>query len=184
MKLFKYEGFKVTISPEALLLKPFKKIWERDKSRSKDRALSELAFIYFYCDPRSDYMYIIDDETRMDEIKKGEGLKEDWTPDNHILKAMELYQQLTTTTSAGLLQDARSSVEKIREELRKLSFDEVEPAKLPKALKDAADTLTRIPDLMESLQKAERTLNSDILENSRMRGQGSKTIYEDGWGEQ
>lgn len=184
MKLFKYEGFKVTISPEALLLKPFKKIWERDKSKSKDRALSELAFIYFYCDPRSDYMYIIDDETRMDEIKKGEGLKEDWEPDTHLIKAMELYTQLTTTTSAGLLQDARASVEKIREELRNLSFEAVDPAKLPKALKDAADTLTRIPDLMESLQKAERTLNSDILENSRMRGQGSKTIYEDGWGEQ
>ena len=47
MKLFKYEGFEVRVAPEALTLKPFKKIWDRDKGKSKERALSELAFLYF-----------------------------------------------------------------------------------------------------------------------------------------
>ena len=37
MKLFKYEGFKVTISEEALLLKKFKIIWDRDKTKSKQQ---------------------------------------------------------------------------------------------------------------------------------------------------
>ena len=32
MKLLKYEGYKIVIEPEILTLKPFKKIWERDKS--------------------------------------------------------------------------------------------------------------------------------------------------------
>ena len=51
IRLFKYEGYKVTISEEALLLKPFKAIWDRDRTKSKDRALDELGFIYFFCDP-------------------------------------------------------------------------------------------------------------------------------------
>lgn len=39
MKLFKYEGYNITIEPEALLLKPFKKIWDRDRSKEKKRAI-------------------------------------------------------------------------------------------------------------------------------------------------
>lgn len=179
MRLFKYEGHRVVISPEALLLKPFKRIWERDKSDDKNKALLELGFIYFYCDPRSEYMIIVDEETRMDEIKKGEGLRDSWGPDKSLEEAMGLYKKLTVTASAGLLEDARLAIGKIREQLRALSFEEVEPAKMPKALKDAADALTRVPDLMEALQKAEKALSSDILETTRMRGQGEKKVFED-----
>ena len=45
MKLFKYEGYKIVISEEALILKPFKKLWDRDKSNDKGKALMELSFI-------------------------------------------------------------------------------------------------------------------------------------------
>ena len=83
------------------------------------------------------------------------------------------------TTSAALLEDARAAVEKIRLQLRDLSFSEVAPAKMPKAIKDASDALTRVPDLIEALQKAEKSLNMEILENARMRGAGEKKIFED-----
>ena len=59
IKLFKYEGYTVTIEPEALMLAPFKALWKRDKSRDKSRAMQELAFIYFMGDPRSDYQYLV-----------------------------------------------------------------------------------------------------------------------------
>ena len=72
IKLFRYEGFKVTVEPEAIMLLPFKALWDRDTTRDKRKAMQELAFIYFMCDPRSDYQYLIDEESRMNEIKKGE----------------------------------------------------------------------------------------------------------------
>lgn len=181
MRLFTYEGFKVTIAPEALTLKSFKKIWDRDRSSSKSKAITELSYIYFYCDPRSEYAIFIDEETRAAEIKKGEGLPDKWEPDKLVIEAMELYRKLTVTVSAGLLEDARVSIDRIRTQLRQMSFADIESAKLPKALRDATDTLTRIPDLIEAFQKAERALNSEILENSKMRGQGNKTIFEDGF---
>ena len=97
IKLFKYENYTVTISEEALLLKPFKKIWLRDKSKYKERALSELGFIYFYCDPRSDYQYLIDDEERATAIKQGEGLSKDWKPDSLVEEAIDFYNSLVKT---------------------------------------------------------------------------------------
>lgn len=39
MKLFKYVNYTVTISEEALLLKPFRVIWNRDRSSYKEKAL-------------------------------------------------------------------------------------------------------------------------------------------------
>lgn len=64
MKLFKFEGYRVIVEPEALLLQPFKTIWNRDKSKSKDIANSELGYVYFFADPRSDYQYILDEDAR------------------------------------------------------------------------------------------------------------------------
>ena len=91
MKLFKYEGYKITIDPEAMLLKPFKKIWNRDKTASKDKAMMELGFIYFFCDIRSDYQYIVDLEERKNAIKLGEGMLDTWEPDNIVNEAIEFY---------------------------------------------------------------------------------------------
>ena len=73
MKLFKYDAYKITISEEALLLEPFKQIWNRDKSKDKTKALQELGYIYFMEDPRSDYQYLIDEQQRKESIKEGEG---------------------------------------------------------------------------------------------------------------
>jgi hypothetical protein len=81
-------------------LKPFRVIWDRDKTQGKLRALQELAFIYFFCDPRSDYMFIINVENRKEKIIEQEGMKSSWKPDKQILSAMELYRYLTQTTSS------------------------------------------------------------------------------------
>ena len=88
MKLFKYEGYKITISEEALLLRPFKAIWKRDKSQNKEKALMELGFIYFFCDIRSDYQYIVDEDARKESIKEGEGLPKNWEPDAAVKEAL------------------------------------------------------------------------------------------------
>ena len=54
IKLFKYEGYKVVISEEAFALKPFRQVWQRDKTVVKDKASMELGFRYVFCDPRGD----------------------------------------------------------------------------------------------------------------------------------
>ena len=54
IRLFKYEGYTISVEPEALLLSPFKAIWDRDTTQDKRVAMQELGFLYFMCDPRSD----------------------------------------------------------------------------------------------------------------------------------
>lgn len=174
MKLLKYEGYKVVIEPELLILKPFKQIWTRDKTVNKDKALAEIAFIYFMTDPRSDYQYLVDDKERMEAIKEGEGLPPKWEPDRIVTEAMEFYKSFKPI-SALLLEDTRFMVDKYRKRLKAQEFDELEI----KDLKEAGALIKQIPSLVKDLNEAEKALNSEMRESGRMRGQGEKTIFED-----
>lgn len=179
MKLFKYEGYKITISEEALLLKPFKAIWKRDKSLNKEKALSELGFIYFFCDIRSDYQYIVDEKARMASIKEGEGMPEDWTPDSVVLEAMQFYSTFKST-SALLLEDTRYAVDKLRKLLRGIDLTKTDNNGKPiYTLNTITATIKQVPSLVKDLDEAERSIAKEIAQSDKVRGAQSKSIYED-----
>lgn len=179
IKLFKYEGFKITVEPEALMLIPFKRLWDRDHTATKNRAMQELGFIYFMCDPRSDYQYLIDDDMRQEEIKKGEGMPSDWKPDDDVKKAMAFYKSFVPI-SAGLLEDTKSAVEKLRKLLRDIDLDERDEKGRPiYTLSSITQTIKQVPSLARDLDAAERALSKDIINDSKARGSQVKALYED-----
>jgi uncharacterized protein YoxC len=179
MKLFKYEGYNITISEEALLLKPFKNIWKRDKSTTKDKALMELGFIYFFCDIRSDYQYIIDEDARLEAIKLGQGFPSDWKPDNTVKEAMEFYNTFKPI-SALLLEDTRSAVDKLRKLLRDIDLTATDDKGKPiYTLNTITATIKQVPSLVRDLDEAERSIAKEIAQNDKVRGAQEKSMYED-----
>lgn len=179
IKLFKYEGYQVTVEPEAIMLAPFKAIWDRDKSKTKHRAQQELAFIYFMGDPRSDYQYIIDEEERANEIKKGLGMPDNWKSDKAVERALVFYNSFKPA-SAGLLEDTKIAVNKLRQLLRDIDLEEKDDKGKPVyTLNTITATIKQIPGLVKDLDEAERTLSKDILDESRARGSQFKSLYED-----
>ena len=176
IKLFKYEGYKLSISEEALLLKPFKKIWDRDKTKNKEKAYMELGFIYFYCDPRSDYQYLTDEEERIKSIKEGEGIPDKWSPDNIVKEAMNFYNGFKPT-SALLLEDTRNMVNGYRAKLREITKD-MSNLEI-KDIKDIGAIIKQIPALVKDLDEAERAVSKEIIESNKVRGSQEKSIYED-----
>lgn len=179
MKLFKYEGYEITISEEALLLKPFSDIWKRDKSKTKQTAKSELGYIYFYTDPRSDYQYIIDDDERTEAIREGEGLKATWKPDKLVMDAVTFYQRFKPT-SAVLLDTTRFLVDKLMKQMKGLDLDERDEKGKPIfALNMVISSIEKVPGLALKLDEAEKVIASEIKTDNKMRGQGEKSIFED-----
>lgn len=176
MRLFKYEGYKINIEPEALLLKPFKRIWDRDKSQSKDKAMMELGFIYFFCDPRSDYQYIIDEDIRKQTIREGEGLPKNWEPDKLVSEAIIFYNSFKTT-SALLLEDTRAMVDGYRLKLRSLTSN-MEDLDV-KEIKEIGAIIKQVPSMVKDLDEAERTLAKEIAQSDKVRGAAEKSLYED-----
>lgn len=179
IKLFNYSGYQVNVEPEALLLQPFKALWDRDKSKDKSKAMQELAVIYFMEDPRSDYQYLVDREVRLTEIIKGLGLKEGWKPDATIERAMQFYSSFKPA-SAGLLEDTRYAINKLREMLRNIDLDERDKNDKPvHTLSSITSTIKQIPALVKDLDEAERTLSKDIIAEAKARGSQSKSLLED-----
>lgn len=164
MKLLEYEGYKVRVSPEALMLKPFKALWTRDKTRNKDKAMTEFSYIYFWSDPRSEYQYIIDDDDRSAAVKEGLGLPAKWKPDKELLKAIELYSSFTTT-AALLLQDTRYAVDKLRKLLRDIDLNAKDKNDKPiYTLSNITATIKQVPSLVRDLDNAEKYLNEQLKE--------------------
>lgn len=180
MRLLKYEGYKVVIDPEILVLKPFRDLWKRDKTKDKEKALLEIAFIYFMLDPRSDYQYITDEEQRKQAIKEGEGLPDKWEPDKVLLDAMEFYNSFKST-SALLLEDTRYAVDKLRKLLREVDLSKTDDKGKPVyTLNTITATIKQVPSLVKDLDDAERAISKESIVTGKMRGQGEKTIMEDG----
>lgn len=176
MRLLTYEGYNLTIDPILLTLKPFKAIWIRDKTEKKERAISEIAYIYFMEDPRSDYQYIIDRDERSKAIKEGEGLKSTWQPDGTVKEAMKLYASFKTT-SALLLEDTRALVDGYRNKLRVLTSDMSELD--VKDVKELGAIIKQVPSMVKDLDEAERALAKEIAQSDKVRGAQEKSIYED-----
>lgn len=175
LKLFKLENYEVTISEEALTLQKFKRIWDRDRTNGKNKATQELSFIYFFCDPRSDYMVIIDEDTRKEEIKAALGLNESWEPDQVVQEAMEFYKSFKPTICMAL-DDARIQLEKVRTKLRSIDLSGLKIREISDYIKANKDVSTAI----ELFCEIERKVNREIQDSSRKRGSGELKIFDTG----
>lgn len=181
MRLFKYEAYKVVISEEAMALKPFKQLWNRDRSVNKDKAISELAYVYFMEDPASDYQYLVDRDERSKAIIEGEGLPVDWKPDKAVKEAMDFYSSFKTT-SALILEDTRKVAENLRKALPTLDITEEDDKGRPKhTIASITKAIRELNILIKELSETERVIAKEMAEtNGRVRGQRAKTILEDG----
>lgn len=179
MKLLKYEGYNLTFEPEILTLKVFKRLFTRDKTKDKSKFLQELGYIYFMLDPRSDYMYITDEDERSKAIIIGEGLSDTWKVDSILQDAMDYYKSFRPT-SALLLEDTRVAVDKLREALRSINITETDDKGRPiYTLNTIVTTIKQVPSLVKDLDDAERAISKEIVQNDKIRGSVEKAMYED-----
>ena len=179
MKLLKYEGYKLSFEPELLTLKPFKTLHQRDKTKDKTKFIQELGFIYFFCDARSDYQYLTNEDYRRVAILEGEGMPLDWEPDKQVQEAMDFYNTFKPT-SALLLEDTRIAIDKLRSLLKNINLDDRDDKGKPiYTLNTFTSTINQIPTLVKNLNEAERAINKEIFESNKVRGAQEKSMYED-----
>lgn len=179
MKLFRYEGYQLTISEEAMLLKPFKALWKRDKTRDKSVAMQELGYIYFMEDPRSDYQIYIDREERARQIRLGEGIKDSWKPDTAVKEAMEFYASFKSD-AALLLDDMKAMVSKLRIQLKEIDLTKEDDKGKPIYNIDSySKIITDLAKLTKIIDETEKAVARDIIQSDKVRGSVEKSVLED-----
>lgn len=184
MKLIKYENFALSISDEAYLVGPIRKLFTQDKTKSKDTFFKQMSLLYFVYDPRSNYAYITDEKQRIKEVESQEGIgkresKKYWT--DEFKEAIKVYKELNKTTSLLLLQDTRVAVDKVREFLRNVDLTETDDRGKPLyTINSVTTAIKQIPQLAKDLAEAERTLAREIEEQSKARGSSEMSLFDSG----
>lgn len=172
MKLIEYDGISFKIADEALLIRQIRELFQSDKSKNKEMFWRQISYLWFMCDPRSTYQYIVDETARAREIKLEEGFPEDWEPSESLREAMAIYRKHTITTAAILLEGMRKGIDKLSAFLGETTISDKTVAAMTSALK-------QIPDLAKALVDAEKALAKDFSTEDKIKGNSEKAIGED-----
>jgi len=177
--------YKIQIDPIAYTLGPFKTIWKRDKTKNKENAQAELAFVYFTCDYKSVFYNEPDEQEREVEVIKHCFKDKKWSPDKVIRDAQEFYKERQKTFSLILLEDAIFGISKLSKYLRNVNFEENEKNEKtgemrPKHdIKKYADTIKTIPDIMKALNTLQEAVKKEQESAKALRGGRKKGMYMD-----
>lgn len=180
MKLFEMKDWKLKVEEQTWALAPFKKLLEKDKSKDKERAVKEIAFVWYYCDIKSDYQYLINLEERFQEIKKDLKLPSAWKITKDIKAAIDFYNERSTTVSSKILKDSLHIANKLSSQMKKLVDDDENPLNGATITKLIAG-LKQMPDVIKSLQETEKAVLREIQDNKKTIGSQQKGFFEDGF---
>lgn len=181
MKLVKIQDYQLKVEDELLLLKPFKILYDKDKSKDKSKFMEFLTILYFLIDPRSDYSYIVSDELRLKEILVSNGItKASFSKEEQV--CIDLYKQLTTTASLELLRSTKIAIDKVKSFLENVDLTALdEKGKPVYTINSVTQAIKMIPSLAKEVTEAEKAVAKEIEEAGRARGNaGMKTLMDDG----
>jgi hypothetical protein len=181
MLLFELKNYALTFSPQALALKPFGALWDRDKSKNKTIANDELAYVFYLCDYKSDFADITDEEERSIQVLKQLNLPSKWKPDEKIYDAIEFYKERQNTLALRYLLAARKAVGKIIEFYEGVSLTALDDKGKPiYNAKQVSDTIKSSGDLIRGLNETEEEVKKGISKISDKIGSRTKNIFESG----
>ena len=168
-KLFDIQNGKVILNPTTLWVPEFKVLWDRDKKKNKDRAIAEISYIVFLHSYQSPYQAYSEKEREkkvLEDFFKG---VEDWKPDDKVKAAIKKYKELQDSVSLRLLRSTKLALETIEE-----YFKTANPEDISTIVKNAKE----LGNLVQSLDKLEKQVQKEQLENASVRGSSEVGLFE------
>lgn len=175
MKLISVENYELKVADEALLVKPIRKLWNQDRSSKKERFYEQMSVLFYTFSPASNYSYIMNEKDRLKEVCEQEGIK-DFHPSPDFKAAVEVYKKLVKTPSTELLEDVRLTVDKVRQALNSINFDDLEEKDKVSAINTVTTVVSKMPALIKNLAEAEKAVTKELEETSNARGSQELTI--------
>ena len=182
MNLLEMNNGVVEISPESLSINEFKKLWIRDKSKNKLKAQAELAYVYYFTDWKSPYRMYYDLKEKKEKIILDLFDGKKWEADQLVADACKKYEELTTTDSMLLLQDARSAIGKLRAYFTDVDLTERDEksGKPIYAAKDLMMNIKQVGSVVKGMKELqEEVAKEQNISETRIKGGGRAGAFED-----
>jgi cephalosporin-C deacetylase-like acetyl esterase len=156
----------LTISPEALVIKEFHDIWKKDKTKAKETALKELAYVYHTTDYQSIYRNY-HPSNRESKIKLDLFANKDWKPTPTVINAQTKYASLQTTLSMELLHDVELGLTKLRDYFRDVDFEDDENGV---AAKNFIANVKAMGDVVKGMKSLREEVEKELSDQMQLRG--------------
>jgi hypothetical protein len=177
MRLIQIENFELQVAPEALLIRPIRRLWNQDRSGRKEHFYQQMSYLFFMVDPRSTYSYILDLDERSKAIIEQEGLPDNFRPSDLLVEAMRIYKEHTTTISQKLLNDALVAANTVGTFLRTVDLTEEDRNGKPKyQVSQITAALKNLEGIVTNIQNLQKKVDSEIQEGGKARGAQELTV--------
>ncbi len=167
MELFDIEAGKIILNPNSLYVPEFRKIWDRDKTVGKHKAMDEIAYVTFLCsynskNPYNAYSHVIKEtKVRKDTI--------DREPDKLIKDAILRYRELQKTASSKLVENAIKAADVLAD-----YFGGVKKEDAGEIIRN----MERLGGVVKTLESLKNQLRKEQLEAASVRGGAEIGPYE------
>lgn len=180
MKAFDIQGDKVTFTAEFLAVPEFNKIWNRDRTKGKGKAVKELSYITFLCDNTVTNPYMgYSEDIREDVLKEDFIGEKEWKPDDIILKATDKFRSLLETTSSRLLKSSKIAADKLAVYFEQIDFTILDDNGKPVySARELASNLSAVGNIIKSLRVLEEQVKKEQLDDNMARGGAEIGIFE------
>jgi len=170
MKIFSLRDFNIIVEPEVLLVPEFKTLWDRDKSKSKNKVYDELKYIYFVYDSASPYSNM-PKEARETTVKMDVMKDKKYKPDEQVNSAIKKFLDLSETSSQRLLISVKNKIDEIAISLDETPYTDDNSAEQIKAIDSTGK-------LIERLQYLEEVVNKEKVKGEHRRGNRGTRLFE------
>lgn len=181
-ELFELVNNQVRPSVHALLIEPFKTIWENDESENKEEAYKIFKYIEFMCSPKkSNSFFGYSEEERPIKLKKaiwGDNPPQDGSL---IIQGVTVYKEKMTEASVSysLYNSSLNAAHKLKDYLDSFDLEErtrggtavIKPKEITSALKE-------IPDVIKSIIALKDKVHYELVEETKTRNQRQIGEYE------
>lgn len=171
---FLFEINEKTVFPnaETLLISPFKEIWERDKTKRKDKALEEFAYIEFMTSMRKSNPYRQYPESRKEKVIIEDIItQKDWEPDELIKEAIKkvIKFQKEASTTYSYYMAAKRAAEKMQDFFNDVDITKVNPKTSNPIYKprDITSALNDTEKVLTNIKALEKKVEEELFEETR-----------------
>jgi hypothetical protein len=178
--LFEFnDDFEVEINPQVLTLSCFKKVL--DKYKDKRYGISELSYIAFMCNPKSEYSDIRDEKERSEAILLSMSESDKLKIDKVTQEAIDFYKSRSHTPTSLYLDRVLNALDKTGRYFDDVDYSERDmKGSLVYDPKKVIDSIKESPKLMQAIRELKEQIKKEQEIEGSIRGSGQKGIYEDG----
>lgn len=172
MKILDMVDGRVIISPEILCISPFSEMWDKDKSKDKVHANSQIKYIWFFADFNSPY-FQHPEEIRSKAILEDIIKIKDFKVTKEIKEGIEKYRALNMTPAIEAVENAAIFLRKVQEYFKTVDLGEVNNPK------SVTDIFASYPKMVASYNEAVKNAYAEQSTGVKVRGGAKTSLLED-----